>query len=75
MFYELEYFFDIDFFFILWIKMNVLNSFEEMKWKKKLMDKKNVFFILILIDFEFEYLVYIEVFFFYLNVLLFLVYF
>lgn len=43
--------------------------------KKKFMDKKNVFFILILIDFEFEYLAYIEVFFFYLNVLLFLVYF
>lgn len=35
MFYELEYFFDIDFFLILiWIKMNVLNSFEEMKLKK-----------------------------------------
>lgn len=73
MFYELENLFDTDFSFILWIKMNALNSFEEMKWKKKLMDKKNVFFIPILIDPELEYLAYIEVFLPYSNVLLFLV--
>lgn len=52
-----------------WMHWTVLRKWNE----KKLMNKKYVFFIPILIDPELEYLVYIEVFLPYSNVLLYLV--